>query len=385
MRIVADENIPLVDEFFADLGEVVRVPGRNMRPEIVKDANLLLVRSVTEVNQALLKGSAVEYVASATIGTDHIDLDYLRENHIGFANAPGCNADSVVDYVLSALLNLSAETGIAVEQRSIGIIGVGNVGSRLQERLQIMGCEVLLNDPPRAEHESANEYYSLDQLLQQCDTFCLHTPLTKAGAYPSYHLFGEARLAQLKSGSWLLNAGRGGAIDNQALSHLLDQRDDVKVVLDVWEAEPNIDTRLAQQVVWGTPHIAGYSMEGRSRGTEMIYQSVCDYLKRPAPQSLSGLLPEPSVSSLVLSAQADDVALRMANLVYDLREDHQRLQQMIKTSQMPGSDKILGQGFDQLRKTYPPRREFSSLTIAGLEADSRSAGQLKAMGFKVEF
>ncbi len=383
MRIVADENIPLVEEFFAELGSVVRVAGRDMHPEMLKDANLLLVRSVTEVNQSLLQGSSVEYVGSATIGADHIDLDYLGQNGIGFSNAPGCNADSVVDYVLSALLNLAAETGVSVEQRNIGIIGVGNVGRRLQQRLQAMGCTVLLNDPPRAEQDGAEDFHSLDQLIQQCDTFCLHTPLTKGGAYPSYHLFDDARLAKLRHGSWLINAGRGGAIDNNALSKQLQRRRDLQVVLDVWEDEPHINTGLAQKVRWGTPHIAGYSVEGRSRGTEMIYQSVCDYLKRPVDQALSGLLPEPMLTSLELSKQADDVARRLANLVYDLREDHQRLAQMIDQSQQSGIDNSLGQGFDLLRKTYPPRREFSSLEITGPGANGTVGRRLQSMGFKL--
>ncbi|MCW8886618.1 MAG: 4-phosphoerythronate dehydrogenase PdxB [Motiliproteus sp.] len=373
MRIVADENIPLVEEFFAELGPIQRIPGRDMNRAQLQGAELLLVRSVTQVDQQLLAGSGVRFVASATIGTDHIDQAYLSQQGIGFANAPGCNADSVVDYVLSALLNLCQEQDQYLLDRTVGIIGVGNVGSRLQQRLQALGCRVLLNDPPRADQEGNSEFTPLPQLLAEADIFCLHTPLTRSGNHPSYHLLNTETLATLKPGAWLINAGRGGAIDNQALSALLEQRSDLTVVLDVWENEPDINLRLAQQVHWGTPHIAGYSIEGRSRGTEMIYQAACRFLAVPMCQSLTGLLAPGA------QAQGGAENLALINQVYDLRQDHHRLQQMLADAK--GDRSAVRFGFDQLRKQYPARREFSSLDLSGVELSSERKQALIALGF----
>ena len=394
MQIVADENIPLVDEFFAHLGTVVKCPGRQMSAEQVKDADILLVRSVTPVNKSLLDNSRIKFVASATIGTDHIDLQYLKKAGIGFANAPGCNAESVVNYVLSVLFNLAAKTGSAISKRQIGIVGAGNVGSRLQRRLQLMGFNVLVNDPPRAENEankvggrgdsgSVQQFHSLDQLLTECDTICLHTPLTTTGAYPSYHLLDLPQLQQLKSGSWLINAGRGGAINNSALSNVLAERPDLSVVLDVWENEPCIDVRLAQQVDIGTPHIAGYSLEGRMAGTEMIYQAVCDYLEVAAVRSLEALIPAPFVDSITLNGilAEDDYEIqlrRLINLCYDPKEDHQGLMRTLLLEPLARVRE-----FDRLRKEYPMRREFSCLEITGVAPEDGLYNRLRSIGFRL--
>ena len=394
MQIVADENIPLVDEFFSHLGNVVKYPGRQLSADQVKNADILLVRSVTPVNKSLLEKSGVKFVASATIGTDHIDLEYLRQRGIGFANAPGCNAESVVNYVLSSLLNLEAKTGSALTARKIGIIGAGNVGGLLQERLLSMGLSVLVNDPPRAEREgnkgenkagsdAGQRFHSLDQLLTDCDTFCLHTPLTTAGLYPSYHLLDQSQLQKLKPGSWLINAGRGGAIDNRALSVLLAERPDLRVILDVWENEPSVDVSLARQVDIGTPHIAGYSLEGRMKGTEMIYQAACDYLDVEAVRVLDELIPSPALDSVALTEglieqEYQHLQRRLVNLCYDPKEDHQRL---MRTLHLDPVARV--REFDRLRKEYPMRREFGSLKIAGIAPGNKLYDALAAIGFKL--
>ncbi|RDE23083.1 4-phosphoerythronate dehydrogenase PdxB [Motiliproteus coralliicola] len=387
MRIVADENIPLVEAFFGHLGPIQRLPGRQMQAEQLAQADLLLVRSVTQVNQQLLAGSPVRYVASATIGTDHIDLGWLQQQGIAFDNAPGCNAESVVDYVVSALVNLAAQEGAELTHKRVGIVGVGNVGSRLQRRLESLGIECLLCDPPRAEREVSEDdggeqgFVSLPTLLERCSVFCLHTPLTREGAHPSYHLFDDQVLAALPQGAWLINAGRGAVIDNQALLDCLPRRKDLKVVLDVWEPEPSINAELAALVEFGTPHIAGYSLEGRTRGTEMIYRSACRFLGIEPSRQLQSLLPTPALSRVQLDATAanePDLAARLVRLVYDLRRDHHALQQVLagEPDQRPA-------GFDLLRRNYPMRREFSSLQIGGLEAGSALAQQLQAFGFNL--
>ncbi|MFT6916136.1 MAG: erythronate-4-phosphate dehydrogenase [Motiliproteus sp.] len=388
MHIVADENIPLAEAFFSHLGTVERLPGRSLTQQHLQRADLLLVRSVTAVNAELLADTPVKFVASATIGTDHVDLPLLKQRGIGFSNAPGCNADSVVDYVLSAFTHLAEQQGCALAERRVGIVGVGNVGRRLQQRLQRLGIECLLCDPPRAEQEpastlgSADRFVDLSVLLGRCDVFCLHTPLTREGRHPSYHLFDAELLHALPQGSWLINAGRGAVIDNRALADCLQQRKDLQVVLDVWEPEPAIDTDLAQQVTLATPHIAGYSLEGKSRGTEMIYQSACRFLGLTPQRTLAQLLPRPGIRQLDLNAEAAlevDLLPRLVRLVYDLRRDHEALIQRVRC-QPPH----IASEFDRLRRYYPERREFSSLNITGIASDSPLAAQLSAYGFTLD-
>jgi erythronate-4-phosphate dehydrogenase len=387
MHIVADENIPLAEAFFSHLGQVERLPGRSLNRRHLQRADLLLVRSVTEVNAELLADSAVKFVASATIGTDHVDLELLQQRGIRFHNAPGCNADSVVDYVLSALTTLAQQQGCSLSGRRVGIVGVGNVGGRLQKRLQSLGVECLLCDPPRAEIISTtapttDQFAELAELLQRCDVFCLHTPLTKQGRHPSYHLFDAEVLQALPQGSWLINAGRGAVVDNRALADCLQRRKDLQVVLDVWETEPDIDTDLALRVTIATPHIAGYSLEGKSRGTEMIYQSACRFLGVEPQRTLADLLPQPAIRRVALNADVEwEVGLipRLVKLVYDLRRDHDALINSVRTCS--GS---LALEFDRLRRYYPERREFSSLILSGLDSDSTLADQLSAYGFTLD-
>ena len=393
LRIVADENIPLVEPFFSPLGEIARVDGRTLRAEQVADADLLLVRSVTRVGPELLRGSNVRYVASATIGTDHIDRGWLAEQRIGFDNAPGCNAESVVDYVISSLVNLAQQQGCRLGDKRVGIVGVGNVGSRLAKRLQALNIDCRLCDPPRAEREGTEGFYSLSQLLSDCDLFCLHTPLIKDGEHPSYHLFDSEVLEALPEGAWVINAGRGEVIDNRALLACLQRRKDLQVVLDVWEPEPQIDPALFPLLNFGTPHIAGYSLEGRTRGTEMIYRSACSFLGIAAQQRLASLLPPAGLAQVcvdqqLLSAQlheADgqlldsELVRRLVKLVYDPRRDHDALRRVVQ-----GESDRIGTGFDQLRRNYPQRREFSSVGVCGLDADRALARQLGALGFRVD-
>lgn len=384
MHIVADENIPLAEAFFSHLGVVERLPGRSLTRQQLQRADLLLVRSVTPVTAQLLAETPVKFVASATIGTDHIDLGLLQQRGIVFSNAPGCNAESVVDYVLSALIHLAQQQGCALSERCVGIVGVGNVGGRLQQRLQRLGIASVLCDPLRAERESAapGAFSELSELLQRCDVFCLHTPLTQQGPYPSYHLFDADVLNALPQGSWLINAGRGAVIDNRALADCLQQRKDLQVVLDVWESEPGIDTRLAQRLALATPHIAGYSLEGKSRGTEMIYQSACRFLGVQPQRTLAQLLPQPAIRQVQLSATAAleaDLLPRLVKLVYDVRRDHDTLLNRVRHHPT-----AIASEFDRLRRCYPERREFSSLRLAGLESGSVLAQQLAGYGFNLD-
>ena len=290
MRILADENIPLVDAFFAEHGDIRRMPGRSINRAVLEQAEVLLVRSVTRVDRELLEGSAVRFVGTCTIGTDHLDIDYFDEVGIDWASAPGCNARGVVDYVLGSLLALAEGEGVALHDRRYGVIGAGEVGGRLVEVLRSLGWDVRVCDPPRQARE-VGEFVGLDEILEECDVISLHTPLTLEGEHSTFHLLDGARLAQLRPGAWLINAARGAVVDNAALREQLARRPDIQAVLDVWEGEPQVDVELAELCWIATPHIAGYSLDGKLRGTAQIYQALCASKGIEPKVDLAELLP----------------------------------------------------------------------------------------------
>lgn len=359
MLIVADENIPLLDAFFEGFGEIRRYPGRSIDRAAVADADVLLVRSVTQVDRALLEGSKVRFVGTCTIGTDHLDLEHFAQAGIHWASAPGCNARGVVDYVLGSLLTLAEIEGLPLSERRYGIVGAGQVGGRLVQVLRGLGWDVQVCDPLR-EAQEGGDFVSLEHILEHCDVISLHTPLTRSGPHPTWHLFDDARLRALKPGTWLINAARGPVIDNAALGRVLLEREDLQAVLDVWEREPVVDPALAECCVIATPHIAGYSLDGRRRGTAQIYQALCGFLGRGVEIHLDDLLPKPWLGEVGLSADTDPAwALAMlCRGVYDPRRDDADLRRSL------GVD-IARQrlAFDQLRKHYPPRREIEGLRV----------------------
>lgn len=373
LKIVADENMPLAERIFSEFGNVSLVPGRTMSADDVEGADLVLVRSVTQVNETLLAKAEPRFVGTATIGTDHIDTAYLAAQNIAFSSAPGCNADAVVEYVLSSVFHLAQTYDFKPEEKTWGIIGVGNVGGRLHKRLSGLGYNVLLNDPPRADVEGGEGFVDLASLLERCDLICMHTPLTRDGAHPSHHLLGEAELARLREGTLLLNAGRGPVIDNAALLKVKQTRPDLKLVLDVWEHEPVVDPALAAVTEIATPHIAGYSYDGKVRGTYMLYEAVCRLLNRAPAAPLEHYLATPDVQGV--DVQAEVSPLDLIRMRYDPFRDDRALRATLDLSETER-----GQAFDHLRKTYPVRREFSSLSV-GCEDPLPDA--IAALGFKV--
>ena len=373
MLIVADENIPLLDAFFAGFGEIRRVPGRSIDRATVEQADVLLVRSVTNVNRALLEGSKVRFVGTCTIGTDHLDLEYFNEAGITWSSAPGCNARGVVDYVLGSLMTLAEIEGVDLTKRTYGVIGAGEVGGRLINVLKGLGWSVKVCDPPRQAAEGG-DYVSLEQIIEQCDVISLHTPLTRSGDGATWHLFDQQRLQQLKPGAWLINAARGPVVDNAALREVLLEREDLQAVLDVWEAEPEVDVELAELCVLATPHIAGYSLDGKQRGTAQIYQAYCEFIGQPANIQLSDLLPAPWLSEVSLHADSDPSwALAMlCRGVYDPRRDDADFRRSLV-----GNVADQRAAFDVLRKQYPVRREIEGLKVR-IEGASPALRQIVA-------
>ncbi|MFK0088354.1 4-phosphoerythronate dehydrogenase PdxB [Pseudomonas sp. NPDC090755] len=376
MLIVADENIPLLDAFFAGFGEIRRYPGRAIDAACVRDADVLLVRSVTRVDRALLEGSKVRFVGTCTIGTDHLALDYFAEAGIQWSSAPGCNARGVVDYVLGSLLTLAELDGAELSQRTYGVVGAGEVGGRLVEVLRGLGWKVLVCDPPRQAREGG-DYVGLQRILDECDVISLHTPLSREGEHATWHLLGDAQLARLRPGAWLINASRGPVIDNRALRDALLEREDVLAVLDVWESEPQVDLELADLCVLATPHIAGYSLDGKQRGTAQIYQAFCAWRSEPALVQLADLLPQPWLADIGLQAETDP-AWALATLcraVYDPRRDDADFRRSLSSDVQAQKA-----AFDALRKHYPHRREIEGLAVR-LHGDAPQLAQMvRALG-----
>ena len=378
MKIIADENIPCVQQAFASLGEVSLLPGRELQAGQVHDADILLVRSVTRVDASLLKGSSVRFVGSATIGFDHVDRDYLQQQGIGFATAPGSNATSAAEYVASALMVLSEQQGFELTGKTVGIIGCGNVGSRVRRKLSALGMQCRVNDPPLQAGGGHDDFVTLDEVLQ-ADIVTVHVPLTREGQYPTFHLANEAFLERLQPGAIFINTSRGAVADNRALDALLASRDDLSVVLDVWEGEPSISTSLLRQVDLGTPHIAGYSYDGKLRGTDMIYRAACEYFALPVSWQVADELPQ--VATIDMRSREAGNALVSAVVLgaYDVRQDDARLRATLSLSAAERAS-----AFDRLRKDYPVRREFTESTVL-LDEPAGTAGKLlSGLVFAVE-
>lgn len=375
MKLVIDANIPAADACFGSLGTLTRVPGREINAAHLHAADALIVRSITQVNDTLLADSPVRFIGTCTIGTDHIDHVALAQRGIAFSSAPGCNAEAVVDYVLSSLLTLAERDGWLLSERTVGIVGVGNVGSRLQSRLTAMGVTTLACDPPRAAAETTQAFHSLDALIERCDVFCLHTPLTRQGPHATHQLLNAQRIEELAPGSVLLNAGRGDCVDGLALRSRLAGKGDISAILDVWEEEPGIDAGLRDLVSLATPHIAGHSLDGKLRGTWMIEQALARHCGQPSDLTFVDICPPPALASLHLQqALSPEDALRLCmRAVYDVRRDHDALQRQTLQQGMR-------KGFDDCRANYPLRREFATLQVqlsgeaVALESVLRGAG-----------
>lgn len=350
MKILADENIPFVNELFGPLGEVILRPGRSINANDVLDVDILIVRSVTPINEALLAGSKVKFVGTCTIGIDHLDCDYLESRGIAYASAPGCNAKGVVQYALSAMATLGLLDGGVNTHLKIAVVGCGNVGGTLLATLNDLGFDCFGVDPliPASSLKGV-ELKSLNEVTQ-CDVICVHAPYTTQGESPTHHLFDEQLISQLKKGVLLLNAGRGGVIDNTALLRAVEQGQDLTVVLDVWEPEPGLNTKLLERVSLGSTHIAGYSYEGRVNGSLMIHSALLQFLQS---ENEPGVSTRDQVDDLIGQGKKTIEVDSLSHAIlatYDVRTDDKLLR--AAASELPGS-------FDKLRKNYIKRREFS--------------------------
>ena len=374
LKIVADENIPELFRYFSSLGAITTVAGRDLCASDVIDADILLVRSVTRVDASLLAGSAVRFVATATIGIDHLDIDYLNSRGITWVNAPGCNADSVVDYVFSNFSRISNLWERLFSGVRVGIVGYGNVGSRLYERLRCLGINSIVYDP--LLNQAPQMMSSLAAVLN-CEVVCLHAPLTTKGKYPSQYMIGAQELIAMKPDAVLISAGRGAVVDNQALKGHLLRKGQFHASLDVWEGEPVIDQELLDLISIATPHIAGYSWDGKVAGTRMIYEACSDFLQA-SRVDVGG--DAPLLEICLLSSGVIEGLNEAILAVYDVKSDDVRLREALASCAEGGC----GKAFDRLRKNYPKRREFTCIKIKNSnELSEPLRCLLSAVGFVV--
>lgn len=381
MKIVADQHIPFVTDVFSLLGDVTLLPGREITAADVQDADVLLVRTVTPVNERMLRNSAVRFVGTATIGFDHVDIGYLQRKNIGFSHAAGCNANAVSEYVVAALFVLAARYDLHLSGMTLGIIGVGNVGSRVAKKARALGMNVLLNDPPRARQTGDSVYLPLNHVLRESDILTFHVPLDYLGQDATYHMGNMNLFTQLKDGAFVINTSRGGIINTTDLLQSLDRGKIQSAVIDVWEGEPFISTELLDRVAIGTPHIAGYSIDGKANATLMLCTAVCHYFGISYPNP-TVCLPEPESASLSVPVDGRTVQTVLTDVIrraYDIEMDDRLLR---ATVQMPLEER--GVYFDHLRNTYRLRREFHSMMISTLGDDAAVARALHALGFQLK-
>jgi erythronate-4-phosphate dehydrogenase len=373
MKIVADDKIPFLKAVLEPYADIMYLPGATITRNDLLDADALLVRTRTKCNQELLEGTKVKFIATATIGYDHIDTVWCDANRIHWTNAPGCNSWSVHQYMASALVLLAEKKNYVLKGKTLGIIGVGHVGSKVARLGEAFGMRVLLNDPPRSRKEGSAKFCELEQLLEQSDLVTLHVPLNTTGEDKTYHLADGKFFSRMKKGAWFINASRGEVMETKSVREAVKSGRTGALVLDVWEHEPDIDLELLAMADIATPHIAGYSVDGKAMGTAMSVQALAAYFNLPLTGWLPSDLPAPPVR-LLETEKKDIMQTALAKLIgktYNIFDDDQRLRES------PGT-------FEKQRGSYPPRREFNSFRVK-IEKAGELSEILEQIGFNIQF
>lgn len=354
MKIVCDNKIPFLKGALEPYADVVYLPGKDTTAEVLKDADAVITRTRTKCNESTLKGSSVKMIATATIGFDHIDTEWCEQNGIEWTNAPGCNSWSVRQYMASLLVQILKQYNLDRHNCTLGVIGVGNVGSKVAEIASILGLKVLLNDPPRARKEGNDSFVSLDEIIEKSDIITCHVPLQRNGQDATFHLFDQERISQLKPHQILINTSRGEVVDNKSLKTALQNKMIEAASLDVWENEPDIDTELMELLFTATPHIAGYSLDGKANGTWMSVQAIGRKFNLPCKDWKVTEVPNPAQPvefCIDLNGKNIDQVLDEAILyTYDIFTDDKRFRENPTE-------------FELQRADYPIRREFPAFTV----------------------
>jgi erythronate-4-phosphate dehydrogenase len=373
MKIIADNKIPFLRGALEEVADVVYLPGASITAADVKDADAIITRTRTKCNAELLTGSNVKFIATATIGFDHIETKFCKRNGIVWTNAPGCNSSSVAQYLASTLLNLAVDNNISLQNKTLGIIGVGNVGRKVAVVGKALGMRVLLNDPPRAEREPKIDFVSLEQVLAESDFVTTHVPLEKSGAYPTWHLADEKFFAAMQQSAYYINSSRGPVCDNNALKNALKNSTITGAVLDVWENEPAIDRELLTAVNYATPHIAGYSADGKANGTAMSVNALNKFFNLGLSEWYPNDVPLPAETTIKLNCSGksfEQIILEAVNTSYNIKADWQRLKSSPET-------------FEKQRGDYPLRREPPAYTVEleNTKNERQIQSALRGLGF----
>lgn len=391
MKIVIAETVLLGREAFETLGDVIVVPDREISPLHVHDADALIVRSKTHIGKDLLRDSSVRFVGTATAGYDHLDLNYFYDNEIAWCASPGCNANGVSEYVFTALLELHHRHGIELAGKTIGVIGVGEVGSRVVKKAEALGLRVLLNDPPVEELMKTPDYEPkvdparyggfrpLEEVLQGSDIVTLHVPLERGKPWPTFEMANYNFFSQMKPGAIFVNASRGKAVKNDSLISAADSGVVEYAILDVWNPEPCYPIELLSVADIGSPHIAGYSFEGSLNGTIACYEAFCRFFElAPCWDPQEFLPPVPAITVDATNKEDEDVLWEVASQAYPISDDDAAIREVAVDD-----DNTRGLNFDRLRKEYYRRREFQNFTVRAENALGPLKKKIRGLGFQV--
>lgn len=373
IKIVADNKIPFLEGALDGMARVEYLPGGSIGRRHLTDADALITRTRTVCNKKLLEGTSVRFIASATIGYDHIDTAYCREKGIEWTNAPGCNSSSVEQYMVSTLLWLATQRSLDLKKLTLGIVGVGNVGSKVATAAEALGMKVLLNDPPRERIEGSEGFVPLEELKEESHILSLHVPLNRGGEDNTYHLFNREFLPSLRKGSILINSSRGAVVDEQAVLEGMDRGIIADVVLDVFESEPLINRDLLAAITLATPHIAGYSLDGKAKGTSMSVRALSRFFELGLDNWSPANIPAPEFPEILADASGGDtneLLWEIYSQSYDISMDDQRL-------------RSAPESFESLRGEYPFRRESPAYSVRLFQAYPGIREILEKLGFGV--
>lgn len=370
IKILAESSVPYLRGVLEHLGEVTYLPSSEFTPETVRDKDWLIIRSITKCTASLLEGSSVKLITTATIGFDHIDTAYCDANGIAWRNSPGCNANAVAHFLSSALALYALHSGYDLKGKTMGIVGVGHVGSLMAKYAEALGMKVLLNDPPRAEKEGKQGFVELERLYAEADIISFHTPLTKEGRYATYHLFDSSSLPLIGRKPIVINACRGAVTETEALLEGIRTGQISNVIIDCWENEPNISDRLLAEALIATPHVAGFSADGKCNGAVACVKNGFDFFGLDGAHLIKQMTPPPPADeTITLDANDPDAILHALLRTLDLTEIDRRM----KEKRMP---------FEQQRKAYFYPREPHAYTVVSREMSADLKERLASIGFK---